>query len=51
MVKEYGGPAVMDCPKCGKRISIELSEYDFKVYNIDSETLHPCYAKEFLRNE
>jgi len=46
MANEFGGPVVMDCPKCGKQITIELSEYDFKVYNIDTEILHPCYAKE-----
>jgi hypothetical protein len=46
MANKFGGPAIMDCPRCGKRISLVLGEYDFKVYNIDSEILHPCYAKE-----
>jgi len=47
MKTEYGGPVVVECPRCGKRVSLVLGEYDFKVYNIGSEILHPCYEKEY----
>jgi len=40
--KEYK----IDCPWCGKEVRFVLKDYDFIIYNIGSDSLHECYAKE-----
>lgn len=48
---EYGNPIFIDCHVCGKPIKVMLEEYNFKIYNIDSDSLHECFVKEWYPNE
>jgi hypothetical protein len=47
MINENTGFIYTECMKCGRNVKVAYTESSYKVYNIDSDSLHSCFVKEW----